>query len=186
MQVIVSLLNLQSDELEDESARRLLEESRNRIKSMMLIHEKLYRSGDMARIDFESYVGNIVSELYSTFDIVIVKGKIGFEIVSSGEMLDLDRAVPCGLIINELTTNALKHAFVNAASGKIRTSFTKDGNGRYELTFSDNGAGLPEGFDIDRTSSLGLRLVKGLAERQLKGEMKIENDGGTRVTIRFS
>jgi two-component sensor histidine kinase len=184
MQVIVSLLNLQSDETEDKEAQRLLEEGRNRIKSMMMIHEKLYTSDNLAKIDFEDYIKSIASDIFATYG--VEKHGVTFVLDASGEALDLDRAVPCGLIINELLSNALKHAFVNNDPGKISVSLARYEQGAYELIVSDNGSGLPKGFDIDKASSLGLRLVKGLVERQLKGHMKVESNGGTKVTIRFS
>ena len=184
LQVIVSLLNLQSDEVADGPALHALAESKGRIKSMMLIHEKLYNSRNLAELDFEDYIENIVSDIFSTYG--ADQERIGFQIEATVRKLDLDAAVPCGLIINELVTNAHKHAFPSGRiGGLVSVRLSEDGKGEYELTVADNGVGLPAQIDMTAASTLGLRLVSGLATRQLKGTIAITREQGTSVSIRF-
>jgi len=184
LQVIVSLLNLQSDEVADEATLNALMKSKGRIKSMMLIHEKLYNSGDLAELDFEEYLEDLVADIFTTFG--VDRRRIGFEIRVPVRKLDLDAAVPCGLIINELVTNSLKHAFPAGRNGcMVSVRLAESGEGRYELVVADDGVGLPGHIDMTAASTLGLRLVYGLATRQLKGELAITREQGTTVTVRF-
>ncbi len=184
MQVVISLLNLQCDELHDETASQALAECKSRIKSMMLVHEKLYQSDNVARIDCEDYIEQIISDIYSTFG--VDRRKIGFDVEAPVKTLDLDTAVPCGLIINELVSNSLKHAFHNREhDGKITVRLAQRGPEEYELSVADNGAGLPDDMDVRMQSSLGMRLVYGLVQNQLHGDIQVIRDQGTRYTIRF-
>lgn len=183
MQVIVSLLNLQSDNLSDKAAIGALGESRARISSMMLIHENLYKSDNLAMIDFDRYAERIVSEIFLSYG--MEKGGIDFSIEAFGIALNLDRAVPCGLILNELTTNAIKHAFTGNMEGKITFGLLQEPTGEHILTIADNGIGLPEDIDFNAGSSLGLRLVHRLVKGQLMGEIEVDREKGTEFTIRF-
>ncbi len=184
LQVIVSLLNLQSDDVADGPALHALTESKGRIKSMMLIHEKLYNSRNLAELDFEDYIEDIVADIFSTYG--ADRERIRYEIEAPVRKLDMDAAVPCGLIINELVTNSLKHAFPPDRNNcRVSVRLAENGDGRFELTVVDNGIGLPGHIDMSATSTLGLRLVYGLAKRQLRGDVALMREHGTIVSIRF-
>jgi|GEM_PF-3762864 PAS domain S-box-containing protein len=188
MQVISSLLRLQSGKLKDPHHMELLNESQNRIKSMALVHEKLYRSRDLAHIDFNEYTRDLVRGLYRAYGINTERIKVEMDIADI--RLGVDTAVPCGLIINELVSNALKHAFPDGRCGEVRVGLKRvmlpEGQVEgLELTVSDNGVGIPEGLDIKGTDSLGLRLVTTLTEGQLRGTIELDRAGGTAFRIRF-
>jgi two-component sensor histidine kinase len=181
LQIISSLLNLQSDNIDLADPARTFRESQDRIRSMALIHEKLYRSGDVARIDFREYVESLTSGLYRSY----FPGP-GVRIFADVEnvSLDIDLAVSCGLIINELVSNALKYAFPDGRAGKIHVSLAGDGDS-YTLTVSDDGVGLPPGLDFRDTPSLGLQLVNTLVG-QLEGTIELDSAEGTRFKITFA
>jgi len=149
---------------------------------MALIHEKLYRSEKFDRIDFREYVTTLVTDLFQTYRRPGEHGIIP-ELRIEEVPLDIDAAIPCGLILNELVSNSLKYAFPHGR-GVVSVVFEKRGD-YCELQITDNGKGFPEDFNPDSTSSLGLRLVKGLSENQLSGTFSFENHQGTRVLIRF-
>ena len=185
MSVISGLLHLMSDRIEDKTMKGLFEESRQWIKSMALVHEKLYRTADLAHIDFSDYITSIVTDLLTSYH---AKGREISTIINVRDiMLDIDTAIPCGQIINELITNALKYAFPERTHGEISVSFTKSAN-IYTLIIKDNGIGLPEGFDHTKTNTLGLQLVEALT-RQLRGTLQFQSDvatrQGTEVIITF-
>ena len=182
LQVVSSLLRLQSSSLKDENSRAALQESKNRVRAMALIHEKLYRSEKLDRIDFREYATTLVTDLFQTYR---TSGEFGItpDIRIEEVPLDIDTAIPCGLILNELVSNSLKYAFPHG-HGVVSVMFERRGD-YCELRIADNGKGLPAGFDPDSASSLGLRLVKGLAENQLDGILSFENHGGTLVRISF-
>jgi two-component sensor histidine kinase/HAMP domain-containing protein len=182
MQVISSLLNLQANLLQDNRVRDLFKESQSRIKTMALIHEKLYQSEDLTNIDFKEYTQTLVHDLYRSY--VSSPDKIRFVIEVGKVEFDIDTAIPCGLIMNELVSNALKYAFPEGI-GIITIALDAKSEGMYELVISDNGVGLSEEFDLDTMNSLGLHLVKGLAEEQLEGELEIHRNQGTTFRIRF-
>lgn len=189
MQVIASLLNLQSEAVPEKRYSEMFLEAQNRIKVMALIHEKLYRAEDRARIDFGDYVSGLANSLLSSYGVNI--GSIALSIDVRDITLGVDSAIPCGLIVNELLSNALKHAFPGDRNGEVRVSMRRcaaESAERpvYELTVSDNGVGLPGTLDIRNTVSLGLRLVTSLAEHQLQGKLEKETDGGTMFRITFT
>lgn len=183
MQIISSLLKLQSKYIKEEKYRVLLEESQNMIRSMSLIHEKLYNSHDMSRIDFKEYINDLVNSLFRSYGIntSVIKSRINIENVSLG----MDFAIPCGLIINELVTNSLKHAFPDGRKGDIKITFSKNNENIYELFVGDNGVGISEDIDIGNTQSLGLRLVTMLVNDQLEGEIDSKQNNGTKFRITF-
>lgn len=183
MAVVSSLLALQAEATRDENAKRMLEESQQRIKSMSLVHEKLYRSKNMANIDFGDYITTIVMELRSAY---AKEGKTIKSTIDVGSVvLDIDSAIPCGLILNELVTNAFKYAFKGRQEGEVRIRFAKE-NGKCVLTVADNGVGLPPYFDCAKTNTLGLQIVDALS-RQLRGSLQFKSgpDGGTEATVTF-
>lgn len=182
MQIITSLLNLQSEEVVDNYTRSLLEESRNRIQSMALVHEQLYRSKEYASIAFGDYVDQLASTLFSMY-------QVGFEnvrlVVEADRVnLDLEKAIPCGLLLNELITNSLKYAFPAGRRGKVWVRLAHT-NGNMVLHVGDDGVGLPENFDLKNTKSLGLQLVNLLVVHDLQGNISHESVKGTQYCIEF-
>jgi PAS domain S-box-containing protein len=182
LQVVSSLINLQARSVVNDEALGLLKQSADRIKAMALVHERLYQSNDLAKIDFNHYIGNLADSLLYSFGFPIGHIKIALDIHDI--FLDIDRAIPCGLIVNELISNALKHAFPNGQPGNIDISFTHDNN-EYKLVVSDNGVGLPNGMDIKTCLSLGLQLVSGLVVNQLNGKISIDPNNVASFIIHF-
>ncbi len=180
LQVISSLLNLQSSFLEDRRVAEALRDSQNRVKSMALIHELLYRSDALNKIDFKDYIRSLVSHVSGSYK---NRGDITIDIEIADLVFNVDFAIPCGLIINELLSNALKHAFPQGAPGTIRIELNKeilDGITALRLTFKDNGIGLPEDIDVDSSRSLGLQLVRMLTQ-QVKGQLSTITGAGEGV-----
>ena len=177
LQIISSLLDLQSSNL-DEAARRIFADCQNRINSMALIHEELYHSTDLAHVDFETYAGNLAESLIGTYG----AASVGLELVVDALPLTLDKAIPMGLIINELVSNSLKHAFPGGAAGRIVISLKADDEETFVLVVGDNGIGLPADVEPQNPSSLGLRLVYTLAQ-QLRGRVDLSRENGTSFTI---
>jgi PAS domain S-box-containing protein len=181
MQIISSLLNLQSRHIKDEESLGLFKSSQNRVKSMALIHERLYQSKDFTRIDVADYVQNLTNHLFITYG--ISKDAVKLKINIKDIFLDINTAIPCGLIINELVSNSLKHAFPNGKKGEIKISMRPLSKGEIELVVGDNGVGMPIKANLRNTKSLGLYLVSMLAEDQLHGEIEMDKTDGT--TFRF-
>ncbi|MBI5664811.1 MAG: sensor histidine kinase [Nitrospirae bacterium] len=188
MQVITSLLNLQSNQIDDPRYVALFNESRNRISSMALVHEKLYRSKNLSSIDFKDYITSLANGLMTFYG--TNSGNVSLAISTGGAILGIDTAIPCGLIINELLSNALKYAFPEGRGGAIfidlkKTTADNKWDNEYELTVRDNGIGLPGDIDINNTKSLGMQLVTNLTMHQLRGSIELRKDGGTAYLIRF-
>jgi two-component sensor histidine kinase len=189
MQIMASLLRLQSEGIKDKHLRDLFDESRNRIKSMALIHEDLYSGKDLARIDFGQYTRKLTGRLISAYE--VDPNRIITSVNIDNVFLGVDTAIPCGLIINELFTNSLKYAFpvdkfgVNLKDKKEEIRIGCHSNSaEHTLVFSDNGVGLPEDINFQKTETLGLDLVKSLT-RQLGGTIKLNRNSGTEFTITF-
>ena len=181
LMVISSLLSLQSRYIKDEVSKSIFKESQNRARSMALIHELLYRSSDLKRINFGDYIKTITNELFRMY--VTDPDKIKLNMNIEDIMLDINTAIPLGLIVNELVSNSMKHAFPNDISGEIDIKF-KSANGNYSLIVSDNGVGFPKDYDIKKSDTLGLRIVNSLTE-QVEGELLLENTNQTKFTIKF-
>lgn len=183
MQIISSLLKLQSKYIKDDMDLNLFKESRNMIKSMAIIHERLYHSEDLSRLNFKEYIGDLVNNLFQAYDVnnTVIKSKINVEDVTLG----IDSAILCGLIINELVTNSIKYAFPDHRKGEIEIDFRQTDENNFELIVSDNGVGIPEGLDIRKTESLGLRLITMLVDDQLEGEINLDRSKGTVFQIKF-
>lgn len=180
MQIISSLLSLQSSYIKDDKTLNILKESQMRIRAMALVHEKLYQSESLGNINFADYIQNILSEIEgSYFTSALVKTKTNIEDV----YLDINTAIPCGLIINELISNVLKHAFKNRKEGHIKLDFSKKGE-NFELVVQDDGIGLPPEIDLINSNTLGLQLVGALVD-QLNGTINISRKNGTQFTIKF-
>jgi PAS domain S-box-containing protein len=182
MQVVFSLLNLQSEQLTDPVALKAFRESQNRVKSMALLHERLYQTENLSRIDFAAYLGSLLDYLFNSFgsDAAHIKRVID----APGVSLDLEAAIPCGLIVNELVSNALKYAFTGRAHGQVALQVNSDAAGQYHLRVRDDGVGLPKDFDFRKTKSLGLRLV-GILASQLHGTLEYRNCTGSEFHIAF-
>ncbi|HYP12940.1 MAG TPA: PAS domain S-box protein, partial [Bryobacteraceae bacterium] len=182
LQVITSLLTLQSDSVEDDATRTMFEEAVNRVRTIGDIHELLYSSPDLARVDFNLYLSRLAKSLSSFYG--IDQTRIAVRVTADNTKLELAKAIPCGLIVNELLTNCLKHAFPAGRSGEIRVALQCE-RGRCLLEVADSGVGVPPEVTIENTTSLGLRLVSVLTQ-QLQGDVRLDRDGGTRVAISFS
>ncbi|MEE8320044.1 MAG: PAS domain S-box protein, partial [bacterium] len=182
LQVISGLLNLQSHYINEEGAREIYRESQNRIITMALIHEELYQREDLSSIDFAEFLQSLSNNLLTSYG--IDRRRISFELDVKEAELIIDTAIPCGLIINELLSNALKHAFPGNKKGKIRVELHSTGNKGYRLKVSDNGTGFPRGVNFRQTKSLGLQLVTVLID-QLGGTIKMVKRMGTTFHITF-
>jgi len=172
------MLNLQAVQAEDEATREILRDCQNRVYSMALLHQNLYSSEDLAHLDFNQYIEDLCNHLKNIY---IQDTEIDIDI--SNIDFEINTAIPCGLIIDELVTNSLKHAFLKKKNNKINISLSKLGN-YYQLTVNDNGVGLPEDMDFRKEQSLGMELVVTLS-KQLGGEITMENDDGATFRIKF-
>lgn len=182
MQVISSLLKLQSKSIEDKRSVEMLKESQDRIRAMALVHEKLYESKDLANIDFNEYIEYLIKMLFRSY--AINSEKIRLKLNIKKVMLKIDKAIPCGLIVNELILNSLKHAFADGDRGEIEVSLFFINENEVELAVSDNGIGVPEGIDFNNSGSLGLKLVNILTD-QIDGKLYLDRSKGTKFQIRF-
>jgi PAS domain S-box-containing protein len=183
LQIISSLLYLQANRIEDDQAREFLQDSRNRIESMALVHETLYREIDFAGVSFADYVQNLAVNLFKLYK--ISESNISFQVsVSQDVLINLDQAIPCGLIINELITNALKHSFKNTKIGMFFVSVETNLKRQLVLAVGNNGDRLPPDFQLERTQSMGLRLVMALV-KQLQGTLELDQGDFITFTIIF-
>ncbi len=182
LQIISSLLELQSDYIHDEQSLRFFRESQDRIKTMALVHERLYASEDLASINVCEYLKNLTSQLVLSY--VVDPGCIDLEFDVGEFCLGIEEAIPCGLIVNELVSNSLKHAFSGKSGGKIAVTCRTDAEDMVVLSVSDNGVGIPGELDLNRSETLGLQIVF-LLTRQLRGTVNVRNDGGASFAIRF-
>jgi len=180
--VISSLLNLQQNNITDDYTRSVLLESSSRVASMSLIHEKLYRSNNVSHIDFGTYIKELVYEIEKSYNNKTKEIQIAVE--TSEVYLDINNAIPCGLIINELVINCYKHAFIGRVWGKINVSFYKKSDDFY-LVVKDNGIGLKNKDEDINASSLGMILITSLSE-QLDGDYDFSNEDGTKFTLKFA
>lgn len=176
LQVVASLLSMQARATSDQSAKDVLTESMNRINTMALIHFQLYGNSDLSEINMRAFVNTLLKQLLQCY--MVRDTKITPIVHVADYPFPISIAVPVGLIINELLTNVLKHAFVGRAEGVVEISIVVPENGKISLTVSDDGVGLPDGFDINATKSFGLRLVRILAEDQLHGTLSIIHGAG--------
>jgi PAS domain S-box-containing protein len=181
LQIITSLLKLQSSYITDPVATEYFNISQNRVKSMALIHQQLYRSSDLGRICFEDYLFQLVNHLCRAYG--TNTDRITVKIDAKGLYFGIDTAIPCGLLINELVSNSLKHAFPGERTGFVKIKMFEK-NGEYVLEVTDNGIGLPDSIDFRNTQSLGMQLVITLAE-QIEGNIELIKDNGSKFIITF-
>lgn len=182
MAVISSLLNLQSAPFDDPKVKSAFKDCQHRIRSMALVHEKLYQSGDLAHIDFPGYIRELIKRLYHSTD--FGPTEVDVEIEAEDISLGIDIAIPCALLITELASNALKHAFTNRSKGQLHIAMTVKDEGYYQLVVRDNGVGLPLDFDLEHPTSFGIELVQ-LLTQQLDGRIEVKDNHGTMFTIVF-
>jgi two-component sensor histidine kinase len=175
LQVISSLFYLQAQRTEQESVRRLLDESRGRLQSIALIHEKLYRSEQLASIDFGDYLRDLTANLTSAIGVQAPHVQVRVE--AEEIFLDIDRAIPCALLVNELVSNSIKHAFLGGRHGEIRIAITR-ADSDLEVEVSDTGIGFPADLDFQNVTTLGLQLVMSLT-KQLRGTVELVRGEGT-------
>jgi len=184
MQVISGLLDLQARSNGNPELIEMLDKSQSRIRSMALVHEQLYASKDLARIDMIGYVRALSQELFQAYK--IDPRKIDLVVQTDGDVyVDINKAIPCGLILNELVSNALKHAFSGDGPGELLIIIHETKNKEIEIVICDNGLGLPDDVDIHQSRSTGLYLVNGLAKKQLEGQIEVRRDNGTEFRIKF-
>jgi two-component sensor histidine kinase len=180
MQVISSLLSLATRGTDDERVHELFRDSMGRIRSMALVHEKLYRSSNLASIDFGEYVSTVTSELMRSFNRAGVECRVD----AGHVLLGIDTAIPCGLIVNELVSNALKHAFRGRERGTVAVFLRGIDSGTVELVVQDDGIGLPSDVNVRSQTSMGMIVVNSLVD-QIAGSIAVENHAGTRFIITF-
>jgi len=183
LQVISSLIDLQAARQADPNVQALFRDARDRVRSMALVHEKLYQSEDLARTELGAYTRNLMKELFTAHG--ERAGTIDLSLELEPVLLPVDRAIPCGLILNELATNSLKHAFVGRDRGRIRIELARAGHDRARLLFLDDGRGFPAGTDWRATPSLGLRLVRMLSD-QLQAELQFRDEAGIACELLFA
>ncbi len=182
LQVISSLLRMQALSLKDTPASAAFGECQRRVLSMALIYERLYRNDHSERIDFGEYARSLVQELFDSYSHQV--GEVSGRINTSGVVLSIDQAIPCGLILNELVTNALKYAYLPDQQGEVLIELKESGANHVQLSVTDHGAGLPQGWDMTQVSSLGLRIVEELAT-QLDGTLTIRSEHGASFVVEF-
>ena len=180
MQIISSLLSLQANHTSSDEAAEILKESRGRVKSMAMIHEKLYHSSNLSRLNMAEYLNNLVGDILRSYS--SVSSKVSSNVDVDDIYLNINTALPMGLMVNELVSNSIKHAFPEG-EGNINIKLEYDGE-KYILTVSDNGIGLPEDVDPFESSSLGLKLVNSLSI-QLEGDLSVLRDGETTFILNF-
>jgi two-component sensor histidine kinase len=189
LQIVKSLISIQSRYIKDKELLKFCNESQDRIQSVALIHELLYHGNNIAQINFSEYIYKLTNNLLSSMG--VLPGKHSILIDNSNVNMSIDIAIPCGLIINELFTNTIKHAFPGGKKGDIYIKLVQHESknnidpGNYELIIKDNGIGLPEGFEMDSNiTTLGMRIVYSLI-RQLNGKVEINNSNGAEFKITF-
>ncbi|AFZ20504.1 PAS domain S-box protein [Allocoleopsis franciscana] len=183
LQIVTSLLQMQARRTKEPQAVEVLRDSKNRIASIALVHEKLYRSEDLANIDFGQYIPDLTTHLFDTYN--VSSNTVSLNINVENILLQIDTAIPCGLIINELVSNSLKYAFPANRKGEIQIEFYSNKiDENLTLIVRDNGMGIPKEFDIETAHSLGLTLVQGLVE-QLEGTIELDRHQGTEFKITF-
>ncbi|MBK7862991.1 MAG: PAS domain-containing protein [Archangiaceae bacterium] len=181
LQIISSLINMQIDKLNDRPSIAALRDCQNRVLSISMIHQQLYQVGDFARVPFSDYARSVASAIFHAQG---TSPNVDLELDVENVSLTVDTAVPCGLILSELITNALKHAFAGRARGELRVTMTEEPPGEVTLCVADDGVGLPPSFDLERSRSLGLQLIYQLTQ-QISGTVDITGGHGTTFRVRF-
>jgi two-component sensor histidine kinase len=183
LQLISNLLAMQRKYIRDKDALTVFTESQNRIRSIALVHEKLYLTKGFATIDLKEYIKELAHNVVYSF--VSEKGRIALEVKVGDITMNIERAITCGLVLNELISNTLKHAFPEGRQGRISVSFMNDAGGNILMVYSDDGVGIPESIEPRKASSLGLRLIYTLVEKQLDGSIELIPGKGAEYRITF-
>jgi len=183
LQIVYSLLDLQSSRITDRTALDMLRDSQNRIRSMGLIHQTLYQSKDFAKVDFSRFLDSLVPTLVGSYG--ANPDRIGLSVEAAQVQLPINAAIPCGLLVNELISNALKHAFPGGRRGQIRVRLFTEPGGKTVIAVADDGVGIPDSVDLAKTSTLGLQLVTLLAD-QLGGKIAIRRSDPTEFALSFA
>ena len=181
LQIIISLLNLQSGYIKDEATLKAVQDGQNRVRSMALVHEKFYQAEELSEIDFGEYVEKLTQYIYQSYGDKTDRVKMIIESDRVG--LDMDTAMPSGLLVNEIVSNAYKYAFPGDSKGEIRIVLKKQ-NGKVIFKISDNGVGLPGEINLEAAESLGMQLIQALTA-QLDGELEVSRENGTEFTVSF-
>jgi len=181
LMIMASLLNMQSRYIEDEVARDIFKDSQSRAKTMALIHEKLYQSKELKKLDVQDYMESLAQDIYQVY--INDPHRIQLIVDVEPHMLDINTVIPLGLILNELLTNTFKYAFPEEAEGIVEVKFKKENN-IFLLKVTDNGVGLPSDFHAQKTDSLGMLLIHSLTD-QIKGKIEIHSDHGTQICVKF-
>ncbi|MDB9372818.1 PAS domain-containing protein [Nodularia sphaerocarpa] len=181
--IVSGLLQMQCRRTQDSHATDILKDSQNRIASIALVHEKLYGSEELAHIDFAQYIPDLTTHLFDSYNVSSQRIQLNIQVDHAS--LDIETAIPCGLIINELVSNALKYAFPDHRSGEIQVRFSQESSGHLTLILRDNGVGLPTDLDSKKAKTLGLTLVQGLV-KQIRGTLEINCQQGTEFKITFT
>ena len=184
LQVVSSLLNLQAVRIEEPGLKAAFQESQSRVRAMSMVHEALYKSDSLSQVNLKTYIRKLAHDLFQTYK--TSPARVMLRVNAADILLNINEAIPCGLVLNELITNSLKYAFPDDREGSIILGVRLDGKKNVVLTFGDNGVGLPEDFDIRNAESLGLSLVVKLMEKQLHGTMQIERGKGLKYTFTFT
>lgn len=186
MQIISSILDLQAAAIRDPAAIETFRIGQARIRAMALVHEKLYQAKDLTRISFSDYVQDLVADLFTSYGVGPDRIHLKLDIDINADVIPVDTAVPCGLIVNELLSNSVKYAFPQGRPGEVRVELRRLGPHGYRLVVADDGIGLPHDFDLAQAQTLGLRLVYSLCREQLKGTVDTTfTKGGTTFRITF-
>ena len=183
MQVVSSLIGLKSASIKDEQMKNILHEMKNRIQTIALVHQKLYQSQNLSRVDLKEYITDLVNLLINSY--AAEQDKITFTLNLENINVLIDTAVPCGLIINELISNSYKHAFPGDMKGNIDIRLKKLEEDTIELVISDNGIGIPDGFNLLGKNTLGMQVFYNIATEQLMGDVKVDSSCGLTFTIHF-
>jgi two-component sensor histidine kinase len=182
LQIIISLLNLQSGYIKDEQTLKAVKDGQNRVRSMALVHEKFYQSDELTEINFDEYVEKLCQFLFQSYG--DNNDRIKLIVKAEDVAFDMDTAMPCGLLINEIVSNSLKYAFPNDIEGEIKIELKKLPESLILMSISDNGVGISEDINFEKAESLGLQLITALAS-QLDGELKILRGTGTEILVSF-
>jgi PAS domain S-box-containing protein len=183
LQVISSLLRLQSRYIKDQEAVDIFKETQNRVRSISILHEKLYQSDDLAKIKFDEYVKILAEDLLYFYE--LDKNHIKMNIDVEDVSLNIETAIPCGLLIDEMVANSLKYAFPDGRVGEITINLHSDDDNKFNLMVSDNGVGIPIDIDQEKTDTFGMQLIKYLT-RQLRGTIELDNSNGTKYNLSFN
>ena len=181
LQIIISLLNLQTGYIKDEVTLKAVKDGQSRVRSMALVHEKFYQSDELSEIDFAEYIEKLCHFIYQSYG--DKTDRVRLQISGDKIGLDMDTAMPCGLLVNEIVSNSYKYAFPNQEKGTIQIDFKKIDN-KIILLIQDNGVGFPEEYDLERGESLGMQLIQALTS-QLDGELVVSRENGTSFKISF-